>query len=284
MAALDLLDAWPVEHAAGGYLAGPDAEPVVAGDVHRAFRLASVTKLLTSLAVLVAVEEGSVDLDEPAVTMPEVTVRHLFAHAAGLPFEGTAPVAQPGRRRIYSNEGFVRLAGHLAERTAISFDAYLAEAVLHPLGMHGTELREGDPAAGAWAPLGDVLRLGRELLAPTVVSPATLAAAVTVQFPGLTGIVPGFGRQDPCDWGLGFELRDGKAPHWTPTTASPATFGHFGGAGTFLWVDPNAGVACAAVTDRDFDTWAIEAWPPFGDAVLAEVRAQPQSKKARARP
>ena len=97
-----------------------------------------------------------------------------------------------------------------------------------------------------------MLRLGQELLAPTLVDAATLAEATTVQFPGLAGIVPGFGRMDPCDWGLGFEIRDGKAPHWTATANSPATFGHFGGSGTFLWVDPDAGVACAALTDRDF--------------------------------
>jgi CubicO group peptidase (beta-lactamase class C family) len=271
VAALDLIGSWPVDHVAAGYLPGPGADPEMAGETDRVFRLASVTKLLTSLAVLVAVEEASIELDEPAMTMPEVTVRHLFAHASGLPFEGATPVARPARRRIYSNEGIERLAAHVAERTGIPFSAYLDEAVLQPLGMHDTDLRDCSPAAGAWAPVGDVLRLGRELLAPSLVSAGTLSAAVTVQFPGLSGIVPGFGRQDPCDWGLGFELRDGKSPHWTPTMASPATFGHFGGSGTFLWVDPVAGVACAALTDRDFDAWAAEVWPPFGDAVLAEA-------------
>ena len=82
--------------------------------------------------------------------------------------------------------------------------------------------------------------------------------------------MPGFGRVDPCDWGLGFELKGTKSPHWTGTTNSPETFGHFGGSGTFLWVDPVAGVAAAALTDRDFDSWAKEMWPPFADAVIAD--------------
>lgn len=275
MPALDLVATWPVDHAAAGYVAA-GAAPQVAGDVDRAFALASVTKLLTTMAALVAVEEGSLDLDEPvAVDGPaapgEVTVRHLLAHTSGLPFDASGPVARPGIRRIYSNLGIERLAEHVAARTAIPFAEYLQEAVLLPLGMHGTELGDRSPAAGGTAPVGDVLRFGAECLAPTLVAPATLAEATTVQFPGLDGVVPGFGRMAPCDWGLGFELRDGKAPHWTPTSGSPATFGHFGGSGTFLWIDPVAGVACAGLADRDFDEWAKAAWPVLGDAVLAEV-------------
>jgi CubicO group peptidase (beta-lactamase class C family) len=77
--------------------------------------------------------------------------------------------------------------------------------------------------------------------------------------------------QRPNDWGLGFELRDRKSPHWTGSHNAPETFGHFGQSGTFLWVDPVAGAACIALTDRDFDQWARDAWPPFSDAVLADL-------------
>ena len=79
------------------------------------------------------------------------------------------------------------------------------------------------------------------------------------------------GRFTPLDWGLGFEIRDGKSPHWTGTRNSPATFGHFGGSGTFLWVDPELDVALVCLTDREFDDWALEAWPPFSDAVIKLV-------------
>ncbi len=92
-----------------------------------------------------------------------------------------------------------------------------------------------------------------------------------MQFPGLEGVLPGFGRQEPNDWGLGFELRDGKAPHWTGARNSPRTFGHFGRSGTFLWVDPDAGIALACLTDRPFGDWAVTAWPRLADAVLAEL-------------
>ena len=269
MAALDLAAGWGADTWAVGTV-DRRGTTEVAGAVETRFALASVTKLLTSLAVLVAVEEGSVGLDDGAGP-PGATVRHLLAHAAGYAFDGDDVVSPPGRRRIYSNTGYEVLARHLEAASGVPFADYLREALLEPLGLGATSL-DGSPAAGATAPLGDVLRLGHELLAPTVVDPATLADATSVQFPGLQGVVPGIGRMDPCDWGLGPELRDGKAPHWTPPSASPATFGHFGGAGTFLWVDPVAGLACAALTDRPFGPWALDAWPSFGESVLAGSR------------
>lgn len=268
--ALDLVVGWPVRASAAGYVViGQDEVHTTGSD--EVFALASVTKLLTTLAVLVAVEEGTVSLDDPAEGIEGATVRHLLAHASGLPFEGAVPITRPETTRIYSNTGIERIAAHLADRAAMPFDTYLREAVLAPLGMTGTTLGAASPAAGATAPLRDLLRFGRELLAPTLVAPATLAEATTVQYPGLKGRVPGIGPMDPCDWGLGFELRDGKAPHWTGAANSPATFGHFGGSGTFLWVDPVAGVACAALTNRPFDAWALEHWPTFSDTVLAQV-------------
>lgn len=242
--------------------AGVDA----AGDVGHAFRIASVTKLLTAYAVLVAVEEGSVALDEPA-GHPGCTVRHLLAHAGGYAFDGTDPIAAPGRTRIYSNTGFDVLAAHVEERTGIAFAIYLHDAVIEPLGLAATELR-GSPAYGVWSTVDDLAGFAGELLAPRLVAAETLTEATHVQFPGLAGVLPGVGRQDPCDWGLGFELKDGKVPHWTGTRNSPATFGHFGGAGTFLWVDPVVEVALVGLTDREFGPWALEAWPALSDAVL----------------
>ena len=118
---------------------------------------------------------------------------------------------------------------------------------------------------------GGITQRAAELLAPTLISVDTLRAATTVQFPELDGVLPGVGRFRPLDWGLGFEIRDGKAPHWTGRTNSAETFGHFGGTGTFLWVDPVAAVAGVGLTDRDFGPWALDAWPALSDAALAEL-------------
>jgi CubicO group peptidase (beta-lactamase class C family) len=227
---------------------------------------ASVTKLVTALAVLVAVEEETLSLDDPAGP-PGSTVRHLLAHTSGLAYDEPQVLAGPGKRRIYSNVGFETLAQALADRAGLPFDTYLTEGVLSPLGMHATRL-DGSPAAGLTGPLDDLVRLAGELLEPTLLSPATMQLASTVAFPGLSGVLPGWGPHDPLDWGLGFEIRDGKSPHWTGRRNSPATYGHFGASGSFLWVDPEAGLACAVLSGRDFGPWAKEVWPLLGDAVL----------------
>jgi CubicO group peptidase (beta-lactamase class C family) len=265
--ALSQIDGWGAAHAAAAVLRRGE---VIAtrGPRDVELRWASVTKLAAALAALVALEEGIVDLDEPAG--PEgSTVRHLLAHASGLPFHGDEPIAKPGQRRIYSNTGFDVLAGHVAVAAEMPFADYQREAVFGPLEMTA-DLR-GSAASHLYGTLDDLVRFARELQSPTLVAAETFAEATSVQFPGLGGVLPGFGRWDPNDWGLGFELRDAKARHWTGTRNSPGTFGHFGGSGTFLWVDPDAGLACALLTDREFDDWALEAWPRLSDAVLAEA-------------
>jgi CubicO group peptidase (beta-lactamase class C family) len=214
----------------------------------------------------VALEEGTVDLDEPAGPSGS-TVRHLLAHASGLAFDSDRSIAPPGRRRIYSNSGIERFADHLTARAGMPFEEYLRLGVLEPIGMAATTLR-GSPAHAVWSTASDLLRFSRELLAPTLVSAETLAEATRPQFPDLAGVLPDLGRFDPNPWGLTFEIRDGKDPHWTGTRNSPATFGHFGGAGGFLWVDPEVRLATIALTDGVFGPWALEVWPVFSDAVL----------------
>jgi CubicO group peptidase (beta-lactamase class C family) len=264
--ALATIKTWGADHAATAFV-GPDGMIESHGDRDRSFGWASVTKLATALAVLSAVEEGLVDLDEPAGP-PEATVRHLLAHASGLPFEGSTIIARPGTRRIYSNAGFDALGELVAERTGRSFELVLADRVLAPLGMAATRL-VGQPSAGLEGPLTDLAELATGLLRPTVVSTATLASATAVAFPGLKGLLPGVGTFDPLDWGLGFEIRDHKVPHWTGTRNSPETFGHFGGAGTFLWVDPIIDRALVCLTDREYGPWALDAWPSFSNLVIA---------------
>jgi CubicO group peptidase (beta-lactamase class C family) len=277
---------WPVGRAGAAVVSSAGVDAGYLGGVGggEVFEVASVTKLMTSLAALAAVESGRLGLDDP---VPEavragggegVTVRHLLAHTGGFPFEPPGRPRPPGQRRIYSNVGFRLLAGAVADAAGVSFPTWLASSVLDPLGMSATRLVhrggiDGDPAAGAASTLDDLVRLARCLLdrgAP-VVGPELFAEATSVQFPGLAGLVPGVGRFDPCDWGLGFELHDGKRPHWMGDRRSAAAFGHFGASGCFLWVDPDAGLAAAAVTDRPFDDgkWAMATWPAWSDRLPA---------------
>lgn len=237
------------------------------GDTSRTQRVASIAKLASALAVLMAVEEGTVELDEPAGP-PGSTVRHLLCHASGLDFDTDAVLAEPGTRRIYSNTGYEALARLVAERSGMPFESYLSEGVLSPLGMRDTRL-EGSAAKGLWSNVEDLLLLASEWRQPELLHHSTIDEATRAQLSDLGGVLPGWGRQEPCPWGLGPELRGTKAPHWTGATASAATFGHFGGTGTLLWIDPQVDVTCIALCEQEFGEWAVEAWPPFSDAVRA---------------
>ncbi len=267
-AALAGIDAWGADHAAAA-IVGPDGIRAVHGDRAHVFRWASITKLATAWAALSAVERGLLELDE-AAGPPGSTIRHLLAHASGLAFEGDAVLAQPGRRRIYSNPAFDLVGRIVGERAAQPFAEALGGWVLVPLGMTSSDLVDR-PSHGLHGTIADLATFARELLRPTLLEPATARLATAVAFPGIKGVVPGVGAFDPCDWGLGPELRDAKHPHWMGERNSPEAFGHFGGAGTFLWVDPVADIALAVMTDREFGPWALEAWPRLSDEVLAGI-------------
>ncbi|MDI3408249.1 serine hydrolase domain-containing protein [Streptomyces cavernicola] len=279
MHALAQIENWPVPTAAAALVR---ADGTVVGShgpsAHR-FPLASVTKPLAAYAALVAYEEGAIELDEPAG--PEgSTVRHLLAHTSGLAFDEHKVMAPAGTRRLYSNAGFEVLGDHIAKAADMPFAEYARQAVLEPLGMTATTL-EGSPAKDGVSTVDDLVRFAAEVQAPRLLDARTVVEAMSVVHPALSGILPGYGHQKPNDWGLGFEIRDSKSPHWTGSSSSPRTFGHFGQSGTFLWIDPdagwaggnNTGAACVALTDRAFGQWAIDAWPPFTDAVLAELRS-----------
>lgn len=269
MAALDTLDDWPVGAAAAAVV-GPGGLLASRGDTGRVFELASVTKPLAARAVQVAIEEGAVDLDT-AAGPPGATIRHLLAHTSGLSMHSDQVLAAPGTRRIYSNQGFTVLGQTVEQETGIEFGRYLTEAVCEPLGMAATHLDGGAVAAGfgASSTVADLAAFARDLLRPVTVSGGLHAEATTVQFPGLDGVLPGYGVQRPNDWGLGFELRDTKSPHWTGAHNSARAYGHFGQAGGFIWADPEKDLALVVLTDREFGDWALAPWPAISDAVIA---------------
>ncbi len=273
MAALGAIDDWPVRNAAAAVV-GRTGVLATHGDTERQFPLASVTKPLVARAAQVAIEEGVMELDTPAGP-PGSTVRHLLAHASGLAMLDGQTLARPGARRMYSNYGFAVLAETMQEASGIEFGRYLAEAVLEPLGMTATRLDGGAQAAGygATSTVADLAAFATDLLAPATVSPEMHAEAIRVQFAGLDGVLPGYGVQRPNDWGLGFEIRDSKTPHWTGRLNSPASYGHFGQSGTLIWADPVAELALVVLTDRDFGDWAVPLWPAISDSVLSTYKS-----------
>jgi CubicO group peptidase (beta-lactamase class C family) len=236
------------------------------GALDLAVRLASVSKPVTALAALVALEEGAVSLDE-AAGPPGSAVVDLLAHSSGYDFDSTRILAPPRTRRIYSNTGWEVLFGHLASRTGIPWRTYLQDAVLDPLAM-GATIVKGSPAKDLHGSVRDLISFVGELFEPTLVHSSTLDEATSPVFADLDGVLPEVGVQRPNPWGLGFEVRGHKSPHWTGRRNSPRTYGHFGGSGTFLWVDPDAGLGLIGLGVRDFGPWALDLWPRLSDAVL----------------
>ena len=270
--ALTAVASWPVPTAAVAVV-GPSGVLAATGPLDHPFRLASVTKPLAALATLVAVEEGAVELTDAADehVVPGATLRHLLAHASGYAPELPMRSFPPGVRRVYSNVGIERVATLVSAAVGMPFSEYLHQSVCEPLALSATTL-PGSAAKDGVSSAADLARIAQEILAPLrLLHPSTLAEATSVQYPGLRGVLPGFGSQNPNDWGLGFEIRGGKHPHWTGSTNSPATFGHFGQSGTMLWIDPAAGIGLVALSDRDFGPWAAAAWPALADAVLAAL-------------
>lgn len=268
MGTLSAVRAWPVPNVAAALLRG-DGRVETWGDIDRVFRVASITKVLTAWAALIAVEDGSITLDQP-VGQPGCTLRHLLCHAGGYAFDGDDPISAPERRRIYSNTGFELAGEAVAAAVDMPFAEYLSEAVLDPLGMTSSALN-GSPAHGLRSTVADLCRFANEAMWPTLLHSTTHAEATHAQFPDLGGVVPGVGTFQPCPWGLGAEIHGSKAPHWMGDHNSPETFGHFGGAGTMMWIDPVAETALIALTDRPFNEWAavaVESWRTLSDQAL----------------
>lgn len=259
-----LTTSWPTKQF--GIAVLHDDELATFGDTHHVFHLASVTKLLSAWAVHIACEEGSVHLDDH-VGQVGCTVEHLLAHAGGYSFDGDQPIASPATRRIYSNTGYELLSQHMEQQTGIDFATYMHEAISEPLGMNSTTLR-GSAAKDGWSNIDDLIIFLSELRRPRLISRDTYIRAVTPAYPELAGIVPGFGKSDPSLWGLGPEIKGLKHPHWTAPHGATSTFGHFGSAGTFVWVDPVANVAVAMLSNTPFDDWGPQHWAPFNQSVL----------------
>ncbi|AEG45005.1 serine hydrolase [Isoptericola variabilis] len=142
-----------------------------------AFRVGSITKPMTAVAVLRLVADGRLALDEPVgrwlpdAPAPDATVAHLLTHTAGLPAEppgpwwerhggGTweelvaarpQPLWAPGERFHYSNLGYAVLGRLVEEAHGRAWDAVLRHTVWEPLGMTATGREPSGPHATGYA-------------------------------------------------------------------------------------------------------------------------------------
>ena len=139
-----------------------------------AFRLASVSKQFTAMAVMILADRGQLDFDDPMVTyLPElerfkndITLRHLLTHTSGLPdyydvLEEAFPETMPdteqamqflgewgeplfaaGERFEYSNPAYEMLALVVERVSGQTFGSFLDENIFTPLGMASTVVRD----------------------------------------------------------------------------------------------------------------------------------------------
>ncbi len=247
--------------------------------------LASVTKLFSAIATLLAVEDGSISLDDDVTLGDSIEVRTLLSHVSGLAPDGVPTLngkelprlGNSGNRRIYSNLGYEVLALYLEESVRMSFADYVTEAIISPCGMRAASfskelfIPEGRGAAtGLIASVEDLVFLVEAMVAPMVLSYSALELLAKPFLPGIPGVLPGFGLMKDNQWSLGAEVRDSKTPHWSGTLNSPSTFGHFGRSGSLVWIDPENKRFLVFVSGKNFGKWAMELWPRLSNWVIQQ--------------
>lgn len=216
----------------------------------------------------------------------------------------------PGTELLYSNAGFA-LLGRLVERvTGKGFWDEARRRVLSPLMMDDTVADPGAaeedrvalvsdtnhvgtdvetynsaywrslamPWGGLFGSARDLARFAGAFLpnGPRLLSPASVALMTSDQANGVSGGVQSMRVVwTPAQWGLGWEVKGQKRRHWTGELTSPATFCHFGAAGTLLWADPAANTALAVFANRTTThLWPFvptARWSRLSNAVIAAV-------------
>jgi CubicO group peptidase (beta-lactamase class C family) len=152
------------------------------------YRIGSITKTFTAVAVMQLHDAGELELDDPlskhipGAAHGEPTLRRLLAHVSGLQrempgyvwetlefpdregllsgFADAEQVLRPGARWHYSNLAFALLGEVVARRSGLDYEEYVRERLLEPLGLARTTFEQTQPAANGYfvEPYSDVVR------------------------------------------------------------------------------------------------------------------------------
>jgi len=131
------------------------------------FRIGSVTKQFTAVAILMLVEQGKLSLDDlvtkflpdyPTQDYP-ITVKHLLTHTSGIKSYTSMPewiplwrkdfsvqelidffkyqpmVSAPGKRWAYNNSGYILLGAIVEKVTGLTYGEFIQQKIFEPLGM-----------------------------------------------------------------------------------------------------------------------------------------------------
>jgi CubicO group peptidase (beta-lactamase class C family) len=279
-------------------------------DERSLFALASLTKPLVAAACMVAVEEGLLDLDDEVRDGFALRhlLSHCSGLPEGTDNADAALVEPPATRRRYTNAGY-ELAGRLlSDAAGMPAARYLHEAVIEPLGLDASlglapadaartaTVREpgllapGEPlfnsprfraaahaasggfaSARAYAAFLHCLLLRGRAPGGALLAAETVDEMLATQFGELPGGVALVAQWDACPWGLGFDVRGTRQPHWAGGSVSPSANTHFGASGTLAWLDRERGIGLVALANRgSYSGWAMRSggWSTLSDAVV----------------
>jgi CubicO group peptidase (beta-lactamase class C family) len=297
------------------------------------FRIASMTKPVTAIAVLMLEEDGKLSTDDPASKfVPEfgkvsssrpITLKHLLTHTSGIPGGppreisdlyqkrhktlaeavpafAREPGFEPGTKWQYCNTGIDALGRVVEVASGKTFEAFLEERLLGPLGMRdtffylaperagraaktykkdpaglvpsggwlgGTEPAKYPlPAGGLWSTAPDLARLCEMLLAGGVREGRRYLkeASIAKMTANHTGDLKA-GFTPGIVMGLGFQVVG--APEGVTAMLSPGAYGHGGAFGTQYWIDPKKGMYFILMVQRE----------GFGNGDASDLRKALQS-------
>jgi CubicO group peptidase (beta-lactamase class C family) len=239
------------------------------------YEFASVTKLITTHVIADGVQSGFGSFDDDVISeelMSAATLADVLSHASGIRPEGQPSIA-PRTKRIYTNEAY-----DLAEKFFISmlgsgFDDENIGSIFEE-GLNSslatTITIDGSCAKSASGTFDDLATFCREIREPQFLDPHIHSELTRVHCDGLEGIVPGWGNYANNTWGIGYEIKGTKHPHWMGTLSSPHTYGHFGQSGAFVMHDPVNNISIASVSSESFGPWAKIAWPHMIDQIFQQ--------------
>lgn len=255
----------------------PDGELSVFGTVKGRYGFASVTKLLTTQVIADAVASGFVSFDDwvndEYFNKGQVSLSDLLSHSSGIRPDHLECVA-PREKRIYTNEAFELAGNFVMKRLGADFENYaIGDLFEEGLGLHlnSTIKMNGSCAHSANGSFEDLLAFAQEIRQPTFLEPQIHSQLVKPYLPELSGVLPGWGNYDRNEFGIGYEIKGDKSPHWTGSKSSPQTYGHFGQSGVFVFHDPVNMITASCVTNHDFGPWSKEAFPKMCDDIYEKI-------------
>jgi CubicO group peptidase (beta-lactamase class C family) len=124
--------------------------------------------------------------------------------------------------------------------------------------------RRGAPAGGLFTTVRGIVPFLRAFLQQGMANGRpwlrreTVAMMMRPQVSGIPGRVGALYQWSAVEWGIGWDVKGAKRPHWSGSLTSDQTISHEGFAGTLVWVDPTRELLAVLFTNHTFaDHWNL---------------------------